>query len=52
MELNDPNQEICENCGKVILIKKTDKKSEEEPTLIRDNYKEHVVRKRRSWRCC
>ena len=52
MELNNPNQKICESCGKEIPVNNADKKSKKEPTQIRDNYKELIIRKRRSWHCC
>lgn len=52
VEMNNPIQKICESCGKEIPVNNIDKKSNKESNLIGDNYKEYIVRKRRSWRCC
>ena len=47
--MNNPNQTICENCGKEIPVNNTVKKSNSEPLDIN---KDNIVRKRRRWRCC
>ena len=52
MEMNNPNQLICENCGKEIPANIKDKKTDKEPILDRSSNKEYIVRRTRRWRCC
>ena len=51
-EMNNPNQTVCENCGKEIPANIIDKKTNKEPILNGDSNKEYIVRKTRRWRCC
>ncbi len=51
-ELNNPNQKVCEICGKLIPKKKRVEESNREPYPIGDASKDYSIRKRRKWRCC
>jgi len=52
VEMNIPNQTVCESCGKEIPVNNIDKKTNKVPISNGEINKEYNIRKTRRWRCC
>ena len=52
VEVNDPNQEICEICGGAITTNELIKETTQNPTVIRNVSDKKTVIQRRRHRCC
>ena len=52
VEISDPNQKICENCGTTILTTDTTKEVQKDTQVVNDPSVGNFIRKRRRWGCC
>jgi hypothetical protein len=52
MEISDPTQKICENCGNELLTKEVSKEIKKNTSLRESNNMEKFIIKRKRWHCC